>query len=767
MPTIPLTAALELALQHHAAGRLTDAEVIYRQILAVQPNHPEALHLLGVIAHQAGRHDAAVDLIGRAIQLGLGTAAAWSNLGEACRKLGRIDEAIAAYRRATLINPSLAAAHGNLGSALMEKGEIEPAMAALRNALQLTPNSAEAHGNLGACLAEQGQLEPATNEYRRALSLNPDLLEANFNLGVALTRLGRIEEAITAYRRATELRPDYADAHLNLGTALLDTGQLPAAEAALRRALELKPDSAEAHFNLGNALREQGRPDEAVAAYRHAIDLEPDYPDPHRNLGHTHRSQGRLEEAVAAFRGAGEHSWSDAAMQSNLILTLHYVPGLDPRVIAEEQARWNRRFSDPLKPFIRPHLNDRHPERRLRIGYVSADLRDHTLGRNLLPLFRHHDQQNFEIICYAGAVHSDHLTDEFRACANLWHNTANLSDDALADLIRHDNIDILVDLALHTARNRLPVFAREPAPVQVSFAGYPGSTGLDAIPHRISDQWLESELQTQDAKHCGAGFQPASSPIPQAGCLHHNPDLEMQDDRERGIDPASCDLHPASGAFLIDTFWCYDPCGIDISINELPANESGHITFGSLNNFSKINHPVLELWARVLQKVPESQLLLLCPQGSHRQRTLEVLRHKGIADDRVEFADPRPRREYLELYHRVDLMLDPFPYGGHTTSLDALWMGVPVVSLAGPQIVSRAGLSQLSNLGLQELVALTEDDYVRIAADLATDLPRLADLRTTLRSRMQASVLMNGERFARGIERAFRAMWRRWCELPR
>ncbi|HEY3899037.1 MAG TPA: tetratricopeptide repeat protein [Chthoniobacter sp.] len=744
MPTVTIASALELALQHHAAGRLTDAEVIYRQILAVQPNHAEALHLLGVIAHQAGRDEAAVELIGRAIQLGFGTASAYSNLGEACRKLGRLDEAIAAYRRAVQINPALAAAHGNLGSALMEKGEIEPAMAALKSALQLNPDSAEVHGNLGACFIEQGRLGEAIDEYRRALALNPDLLEANFNLGVALTRQGRLKEAIGAYRRTTELRPDYAEAHHNLGAALIDDGQLEGAEAALRRALELKADYAEAHYNLGNALREQGRPDEAVVAYRRAIELKPDYPDPHQNLAHTHWLQGRLDAAIAAYRGAGEHRWSDAAIQSNLIFTLHYAPGIDECVIEEEQAHWNRRFGDPLKPFILPHRNDRDPERRLRIGYVSADLRDHTLGRNLLPLFRHHDHREFEIISYAGAAHSDEVTDEFRGHSDQWRSTFELSDEALAKLIRQDGIDILVDLALHTARNRLPVFAREPAPVQVSFAGYPGSTGLEAIPFRISDRWLESEMGDRR--------------------------WEMGDRSSGDRARRNSDLRTPNSdrkVFLIDSFWCYDPCGIDVSVNELPAGATGWITFGSLNNFSKVNDPVLKLWARVLKCVTDSRLLLLCPQGSHRQRTLEILSDAGITKDRVEFAEPRGRRDYLELYHRVDVMLDPFPYGGHTTSLDALWMGVPVVSLAGGQIVSRAGLSQLSNLGLRELVAFSEEEYVRIAAELGADLARLAELRATLRARMEASVLMGGERFASGIERTYRAMWQQWCATTR
>jgi predicted O-linked N-acetylglucosamine transferase (SPINDLY family) len=257
--------------------------------------------------------------------------------------------------------------------------------------------------------------------------------------------------------------------------------------------------------------------------------------------------------------------------------------------------------------------------------------------------------------------------------------------------------------------------------VQVSFAGYPGSTGLDAIGYRLSDRLLESP-----------------------------------------VGPAS----PTEQVFLIDSFWCYDPCGMTVAVNELPARHSGRVTFGSLNSFCKVNEPVLRLWARVLGAVKDSRLVLLSQLGSHRQRTLEVLEREGVAAHRVEFVDRSPRQAYLELHHRLDLVLDPFPYNGHTTSLDALWMGVPVVSLAGATTVSRAGLSQLTNLGLPELVASTEDDYVQIATELAHDLPRLATLRATLRPRMEASALMDAPRFARQIEAAYRTMWRQWCARP-
>jgi len=268
----------------------------------------------------------------------------------------------------------------------------------------------------------------------------------------------------------------------------------------------------------------------------------------------------------------------------------------------------------------------------------------------------------------------------------------------------------------------------------VSFAGYPAGTGLEEIPYRISDRFLESEIGDRRSKI----------------------DLELPS--------PNSDLRTAERVLLIDCFWCYDPCGADVEINDLPAQESGRITFGSLNNFCKINDAVLRLWARVLGQTKNSRLILLSYEGSHRQRTQEILRQEGIDPRRVEFVEHGSRVTYLRYYHRLDIALDPFPYNGHTTSLDALWMGVPVVSLAGSRSISRAGLSQLSHLGLEEWVAFSEEDYVEKAMRLAHDLPRLAHLRSTLRARMEASPLMDAPRFTRSIEGVYRTLWRRWCE---
>jgi protein O-GlcNAc transferase len=782
--TIPQ--AFDLATTRHLAGRLAEAEALYRQILAAQPNHADALHRLGVIAQQVGRHDLAAAMIRQAIVLNPNNSAAHCDLGEACRKMGQLDDAIAAYHRALELRPDFheahnnlgvalkehgrlddateeyrralqiksdfPEAHSNLGSALRELGRLDEAIAAFRQALELKPNYAEAHNNLGNALMDRGRLDEAAAAFRRALQLKPDFSEAHFNMGNALRGQGQLAEAVAAYRHALRLKPNFPEAHGNMGAALEGWGRFDEAVAACRCALELKPAFPEAHNNLGNALRErgqldeavaacrcalqlrpdfpeahislgaalaaQGRFDEAMAAYRHALRLKPAYPQALNDLGILLKDQGELDEAIASYRHALQMKPDDARAHSNLIYTLHFHPGHDHRTITEERRRWNRQFGDSQKPFVRPHFNDRDPDRRLRIGYVSPDFRDHVVGRNVMPLIRRHDRRNFEVYCYAGVLRPDDWTDEFRRCAGPWRSTVGLGDEALAELIRGDRIDILVDLTQHMKGNRLAMFARQPAPVQVSFAGYPESTGLEAIEYRISDRYLEAGAADEEAG------------------------------RER--------------VCLIDSFWCYDPCGIEMEVKGLAARASGIIRFGCLNNFCKVNEPLLSLWARVLAKVADSRLVLLARPGNHRKRIVETLQREGIDSRQVEFVDFRSRREYLELYRELDIVLDTFPYNGHTTSLDAVWMGTPVVSLAGNTPVSRAGLSQLTNLGLPELVAHSEEDYVKIAVELAGDLSRLAELRSTLRDRMKASVLMDATKFTQQIEQAYRSMWKRW-----
>ncbi|HEY3897058.1 MAG TPA: tetratricopeptide repeat protein [Chthoniobacter sp.] len=705
MPPLNIQQAFDLAVQYHQAGRLAEAEGIYRQILGVEPNHADALHHLGIIAQQVGRYEASGEFIQRSLALKEDNFVAYSNLGVACFAMGQIDKAIAAYRQAIELQPLFAQAHSNLGDALQTIGEYEEAIAACRRALELRPDYAEAHNNLGN----------------------------------ALKGSGRGDEAVAAYDRALELRPDYPEAHNNLGNALWEQGALARAISSCRRAIELRSGYPEAQNNLGNALSSAGQPDQAIEAYCRAIQLKADFAEAYGNLANLLRQQGRLDEALAMHRRAIGLKPRDAGLRSNLILTLLFRE-TQLGAIREEQRCWNEQCGGAEKRRAAPYRNERDPARRLRIGYVLPEFGEHVVARNVLPLFRHHDREGFEIICYPTTRKADALTEEFHRHVDDWRYTAGVSDGALSEMIQRDGIDILVDLALHTAGNRLPIFARRPAPVQVSFAGYPESSGLEAIEYRISDRWLEA-----DASEMGDGR------------------WEIGGKSEPDLRSPNSDLRLAERVFHIDSFWCYDPCGTVVAVNELPAQEGGSVTFGSLNNFCKINDALLKLWARVMREVAGSRLVLLSGLGSQRQRTLDFLAKEGVAAERVEFVTPCPWKEYLERYHRIDIGLDPFPYGGHTTSLDALRMGVPVVSLAGERAVSRAGLSILNNLELPELVTFSKDEYVKIAVSLANDLPRLAELRRTLRARMEKSVLMDEARFTRQIEGAYRAMWGEWC----
>jgi protein O-GlcNAc transferase len=715
-----LPQAFELALQRHQAGRLADAEALYRRILAVQPNHAEALRLLGVIAQQVGRHDLAVGWIRQAIALNPNNPDAHSNLGEACHSLGRMDEAIATFRRAVELKPDFPEFHYNLSVALRVRGQFDAAVAACRRALELKPNFPEAHNSLGAALAAQGRFDEAIAAYRRALELKPEFPEAHNNLGAALTERGQFDAAVAACRRALDLKPNFPEAYNNLGNALRGRGQFDEAVAACRNALQLKQDFPEAHNSLGAALAAQGQFDEAIAAYRRALELKPEFPEAHNNLGGALKDRGELDEAIAALRNALQLNPGCPWVHSGLISTLYYHPRHDARTIAEEHVRWNRRFSDPLKPLLQPHANDRNPGRRLRVGYVSSDFRDHPVGRFILPLFERHDHERFEILCYSGTARPDAVADRLRALASHWRNTVGVSDARLAEMIRGDQVDILVDLSLHTAGNRLPVFAWQPAPVQVAWLGSPGSTGLRGIDYRLTD----ARTDPPGAESPWSSEEPVRLP---------------------------------------DCWCCYQPPAECPEINALPVLSAHVVTFGSLNNFAKVHEGVLALWARVLEAVKGSRLVMRCPEGQARERARTIFGAHGIAAERVELVGILSRQDYLGLYQRIDLGLDPFPYNGTATTCDALWMGVPVLTLTGEMPVSRAGLSLLSSVGLGELAASSEEDYVRMALELAGNLPRLADLRATLRPRMLSSPLMDAPRFARNVEAAYRSMWQTWC----
>ena len=721
MSQLTLQQAFDLALQRHRAGQLSEAEQLYRQVLAQQPEHADAQMNLGNVLKDEGQLDEAIAVYRLAIALRPDHAESHSNLGNALRNNGQLDEAVDAYRRAIALKPDLPEIHNNLGIALKKKGRLEEAVAAYRQAIALRPTYAKAHSNLGIALRDMGQLDEAIAAYRQAIALRPNFPEAHNNLGIALKQRGQLDESIAAFRKAVALRPGYADAFSNLGNALRDKGQLDQAIAACRKAIALNPNLPEAHNNLGHTWRAMGRMDEALAAYRQAIELKPNYGEAYSNVGHVLKDQGRLDEAIAAYREAMSLRPHVPEAHSDVIFAMLYHPGCNARTIDGETRRWNSQYAEPLKKLIKPHSSDRDPERRLRIGYLSPDFRSHVVGRNLLPLFQHHDHRQFEIFCYAHVIRPDALTRRFQQSADHWYNGVGKRPDQVIDQIRADQIDILVDLSLHMSGTLLMFFAIKLAPVQVTFGGYPGGTGMEAMDFRLTDPYLDPPHETDQ-------------------------------------------YYVEKSVRLADSFWCYDPNAMDAPtepVNPLPALQNGFITFGCLNNFTKVSDQALGLWSGIMKSLPNSRLIILSPHGEHRSRVLSRL---DVEPRRVEFVPLQQHATYMRTFHRIDLSLDTFPYNGHTTSLDSLWMGVPVVTLIGSTVVGRAGLSQLSNLGLTELVAQTPQQYVQIIRDLANDLPRLGGLRKTLRQRMLDSPLCDAGRFARNIEAAFRRMWRTWCE---
>lgn len=601
-----------------------------------------------------------------------------------------------------------------------QAGQMGEAEAICRRILAIQPNHAAALHLLGMLACQAGQLGAAVDLIRQSIRLAPDSLEAHTNLGVVLNRLGRYDEAVAAHRQAIQLNPQSADAHYNLGVALRNGGQTRQSIAAFRQAVRLRPDFADAYNNLGNAHRDLAELDDAIAAYRQAILVEPGHSGAHNNLGTVLREAGQLDAAFAEHRRAMALRPQATPPHDNLLVAMNFHPGCDPAMIDAELSRWHTQHGQPLEKFILPHANDRDPNRRLRIGYISADFRYHACANFLLPLIKSHDHQQFEITCYSAVPKTDALTETFEKLADRWRPVVHLADAPLADLIRSDGIDILIDAMGHTAGNRLTALARKPAPILASWMGYVSVSALRTIDYRLTD----AHLQPLEADENRAFQKPVRLP---------------------------------------DSLWCYDPMATEPSVNELPALAASAVTFGCLNNYAKINDSVMSAWARILLSVAESRLLILSPEGYARRRFLEGMASRGIESGRLEFTAGIPRAAYLELYHRLDISLDPFPYNGHTTSLDSWWMGVPVVTLAGRTAVGRIGLSHAASLQTNELVARDEEEYVRIAVELAKDLPRLAELRRTLRGRLEASPLMDAPRFARNVEAAYREMWREWC----
>lgn len=604
---------------------------------------------------------------------------------------------------------------------LVQSGKHAEALDLLEKLCRKDKRNAEANFLKGWILGKTGQLEGAAESLRRATTINPRHAMAYFNLGNVLTKLGKIKQAISAYSRALKLEPGKPEIINKLARSQAGIGHFKEAIELYKRNLKLQPHNPDVKGNIATGYFLNGELEEASKYYRLALEQQKNasYYD---GLGATLCQQGKYSEAIDAHREALKLQPDNARFHSNLLLSMNYLPVRKQVNNLQEHKAWQQRHQLNLER-TKKFTNVIDSDRRLRIAYVSPDFRTHSVAYFLEPLLENHNKEVVEIYCYACTPHHDETTERLKKVADHWRDISGLDDRQVITKIAEDKIDILIDLSGHTARNRLAVFSGKPAPVQVTWLGYPATTGLETIDYRITD--------------------------------------ELADPAENAV------LYTEQLVRLPGCFLCYKSPAVSPSVQPAPVEKNGFITFGSFNNLAKINEDVVRLWSELMNAVQDSRLLIKNPSltdSATAQRYFALFEKYGVSSDRVELLGLAPTMEdHLNTYKLVDIALDTFPYNGTTTTCEALHMGVPVITLSGELHANRVGKSLLTALGLKELVAKTTEEYVAIAKDLAENSTRVSDYRNTLRTSMFNSSLCDGHVFAQKMEQAYRDMWHTWC----
>jgi predicted O-linked N-acetylglucosamine transferase (SPINDLY family) len=643
---------------------------------------------------------------------------AWKVLAVVLKLTGRLNESLIPSQKSVQLEPRDADAHNNLGIILQELNRLDEAEASLKKALTLRPEYAEAHYNLGITLKEQGKLIESEASYKQAIKLKPNYSEALTNLGATLQELNRLDEAEASLKKALTLKPNYVQAHNNLGITLKEQGKLIESEASYKQAIKLKPNYAEAHYNLGITLKEQGKLIESEASYKQAIKLKPNYVQAHNNLGGVLKQRGRLEEAIISYNKAIELEPRYVEAHSNRNLCLNYLSSYSPLFIYKQHLEFEKQFGG-LKVELPTILSFmKNTNYRLRIGYVSADFKEHSVAFFFEPLLKNHCSNVVETFCYYNDRVIDTTTKRLMATCDHWRSIYGLTDQNVVNLIRNDKIDILVDLSGHTAGNRLLVFVQKPSPVQVTWLGYPNTTGLSSVDYRFTDI--------------------ISDPVGDVDNLYSETLIRLP-----------------------NGFLCYQGNKNILVDNVLPQSRHEQITFGSFNNVSKITPIVIKTWSKILHAVPTSRLILKLPTlDTDTNKYHELFIKEGISKERIEFYQRSPSfEEHLNLYNIIDICLDPFPYNGATTTCEALWMGVPVITLLGNCHVGRVGASILTNIGLTDFIANDINNYIKLAVDMSNNTKYLKEIRRNLREQMQKAPLCNAPSFASDVERAYQNIW--------
>lgn len=669
-------------------------------------------------AFNRGQHARAVTLAAEMTRRFPNEVFGWKVRGASLMSLGRNEEALSAMRQAAAVSPRDAEICNNLGFLLQHMGDREEAEHYLRTAIRLKPAYPEAYFNLGKLLQEMGRLADAKAAFLRAAKQNARAQDAYNGLGIVQLRMGEFADAESSFRRAIKLQPGDAKPHSNLGNALHGLRRLQEAESSIRQAIALNPDFLAAYVNLGNVLRDAGRFAEAEEAYRRAQQLNPDFAETYSNLGVVLSDLGRHDEAVVAYRRALVLNPGSPSVHSNLIFTLELSESESVASIQAECRAWGDRHAAPLLG-SREFKNTADPDRRLRIGYISPDLRDHSGTRILAALMLQYDRTQYEVFAYSNASSEDAVTRRLKDSVTGWRNIVGQSDEAVADLVLRDKIDILVDLGAHTANSRLLVMARKPAPLQATING----TGIRAIDCLFADDILV----------------PAAEQSLYAETVRYVP--------------------------------CFLPYTLEpppsIPVTPLPALVHKAITWGCLNRLSKITPRNIALWIRILHAVPDSRLLFKSPEFSDVSvcdRMRARFTSAGIDAGRLEFIGRTDWLGHMAAYDRVDIALDTFPQTGGATTLEGLMMGVPAITLRWPTRSGRGSASIQNAIGLEDWIAESEDDYLELAVRKSKDIETLAALRATLRERFMASPLGDAQGYARAFESHYREMWKSWVK---
>jgi protein O-GlcNAc transferase len=743
------------AIKYYSAGELAQAEGLLLQVKQVDPTHAVASHLAGIIAYQTDRYALAVDLISEAVKYSPDNFEAHENLGNAHRKMGNNAAALASYDNALEVKPGNAEGYNKLGNFLCSLGKKEEAVTRFQQALALKPDYLEVCNNLGNALQDLGDHDRAVDCYQRALKVNPNFVGAQVNLGNVMYQTGNLEEAISCYLRAQVTSPDNVEASCNLCISLRDLGRLTEALAVIEKLLSISPDSVYGHnnhglvllslerfdeaitafrkaldgkhdfveacSNLGNALLQSGRPGESIGWLRKALVIKPGYASAHNNLGRVFQALGKPDLAVASFRAAIAAKPDLLEAHNNLVYALKLSPDASALDIKSEAIA----FGSVVRTSINKReigTSTRDPDRQLRVGIVSGDLRSHVIARLFEPVLSNIDRSRILFVAYSNSSIDDDTTTRLRFWFSDWRNIVGIKDEQVAKTISDDNIDILIDLSNHTSQNRLPVFALRPAPVQVTWLGLFSTSGVPEIDYIISDPWIAPLAETAD-------FTEQNWRLP-------------------------------------ESWFCTVPPPLAIGPAAPPAIENGFITFGCLNNLAKINDRVVGVWANVLNSVPRSQLILKVPGDESVQKMyLDRFADEGVSGDQLQLVGSSPAADYFATYNKIDITLDPFPYSGGMTSLDSLWMAVPVLTRRGDRAGAHTGESIAHNAGLPDWIARDDDDYVNLAVAFSSDLQALALLRSRLRQQVLASPLFDSRRFAHNFEQALSGMWKKYCNL--